>query len=209
LRIKAMKITFDLGGVLLRWRPHELLRSCLPERTQTPQAVRALEQQIFEGFGGDWAEFDRGKIEPAPLAERIAARTGLRVAEALRIIDAVPAELQPLPDSVALLNRLHGLGRELYFLSNMPEPYAVHLEQTHAFMRLFRKGVFSARVQHVKPEPEIFARAQAAFGIVGEPALFIDDAAHNVRAARAMGWQAMQFRDAAQCETELTALGLI
>ena len=204
-----MNVVFDLGGVLLRWRPHEFLTRLLPAHTGTRDATEALAVNFFQGFGGDWAEFDRGTLGAAPLAERISARTGLGLHDVRRVIDAVPEELQPVPASVALVERLRAAGHALFYLSNMPEPYAVHLEQTHAFMRLFRQGVFSARVQHVKPEPEIFAQAQAAFGIVGEPALFIDDAAHNVRAARAMGWQAMQFHDAVQCESELAALGLI
>ena len=204
-----MKIIFDLGGVLLRWRPHELLRACLPERTRSAQAIRALEAQIFQGFGGDWAEFDRGTLEPAPLAERIAARTGLTMAEAHRVIDAVPQELQPLPASVTLLERLHGLGRELYFLSNMPEPYAVHLEARHDFLRLFRRGIFSARVQMIKPEPALFAHAEAEFGISGGPVVFIDDVVKNVHAARAAGWQTIHFESAAQCGRELAALELL
>jgi putative hydrolase of the HAD superfamily len=204
-----VKVIFDLGGVLLRWRPHELLRACLPERTRTPQETRTLEEQIFEGFGGDWAEFDRGTIEPGPLAERIAARTGQRAAEVRRVIDAIPAELQPRPESEALLERLDGLGRELYFLSNMPAPYALHLEENHAFLRRFRHGIFSARVRMVKPEPALFALASAAFGASGEAAVFIDDAMTNVHAARAAGWRAIHFQDADQCGRELAALGLL
>ncbi len=204
-----MNVVFDFGGVLLRWRPLAFLTRLLPAHTGTREATEALAADFFQGFGGDWAEFDRGTLGEAPLAERISARTGLGLHDVRRVIDAVPEELQPVPASVALVERLRAAGHALYYLSNMPEPYAVHLEQTHEFMRLFRQGVFSARVQRVKPEPEIFAHAQAAFGIVGEPALFIDDSAHNVSAARGQGWQAIQFRDAAQCESELTALGLI
>ena len=204
-----MKIVFDFAGVLFDWRPQELLTRLLPDHAAAPQAASALVGTFFEGFGGDWAEFDRGTLDAASLAERIARRTGLSAGEARRVIDAVPQELQPLPQSVALLERLHASGRALYFLSNMPEPYAQHLEAEHAFLRLFRRGIFSARVQLIKPEPEIFAHAQAAFGSTGERTLFIDDAARNVIAARAAGWQVIQFRDAQQCEREMNALGLI
>lgn len=202
-----MKIIFDLGGVLLRWRPHELLRTCLPEHTGTPEDTRVVEAQIFQGFGGDWGEFDRGGIDAVSLAQRISARTGLPIAAVHRLIDAVPDELQPLPASVALLERLHGLGRELYFLSNMPEPYAQHLEANHAFLRCFRGGIFSARAQMVKPDPALFALASAQFGTEGAAAVFIDDVMKNVHAARAAGWQAIHFQDAEQCGWELAALG--
>jgi putative hydrolase of the HAD superfamily len=168
-----------------------------------------LARSFFQGFDGDWGEFDRGVLEAQPLAQRIAARTGLEVHETRHVIDAIAGELQPLPDSVALLRRLHAAGRELYFLSNMPEPYARHIEATHDFLALFRRGVYSARVKMIKPDPAIFDHARIAFGDAGTPLVFIDDVAQNVVAARARGWQAIQFHDAQQCEAELRGLGLI
>lgn len=204
-----MKLVFDFGGVLLRWRPLDFLPQWLPESCTTPEATAAMVETFFQGFKGDWAEFDRGTLAPALLAERIARRTGLSVAAARRVIDAVPHELQPVPQSVALLQRLHEAGRALHFLSNMPEPYAQHLEAVHDFLGLFRSGIFSARVQMVKPEAAIFAHAREAFAQAGEQLLFIDDALPNVHAARQAGWLAIHFRDARQCEAELSERGLL
>ncbi len=91
----------------------------------------------------------------------------------------------------------------------MPAPYADHLEATHGFIGLFRAGVFSARVGMIKPEAAIFAHAAEAFGIDPVDTLFIDDVRHNADAARAAGWQALHFENAAQCEAELAQRGLL
>jgi putative hydrolase of the HAD superfamily len=204
-----VNVVFDFGGVLFRWEPREFLARLLPHRTATPQDAQALFDGFFEGYGGDWGEFDRGTVEPHVLAERIARRTGLDPAEASAVIAAVPAELQPIPGTVDLLQRLHARGRPLHFLSNMPEPYALHLERTHGFLALFRSGVFSARVRFIKPEPEIFAHAARVLGVVPSQTLFIDDMARNVEAARAAGWHALQFHDPVQCEAALRGHGLL
>lgn len=204
-----MNVVFDFGGVLFDWQPHEFLTRLLPELTPTPKAAHALAAVFFEGYGGDWAAFDRGTIEPEALAQTIARRTGLAVHDTRKVIDGVPHELRPVTGTVALLRRLHAAGHGLYFLSNMPETYARHLEASHDFLSLFREGVFSARVQLVKPEPEIFAHALKVFGIKAEHTLFIDDVVHNTDAARAAGWQAVHFQDAAQCERELVGRGLL
>ncbi len=204
-----MKIVFDFGGVLFRWKPLEFLPRLLPGHATSREATQALLRGIFQGFEGDWGEFDRGVLEAGPLAQRIAARTGLTVDEARHVVDSIPQELQPLPDSVALLRSLHAAGRELYFLSNMPEPYARHLESTHEFLALFQRGIYSARVKMIKPDPAIFEHARASFGDSGSPLVFIDDVEKNVVAARASGWRAIHFRDARQCEAELRRLGLI
>ncbi|HEY9067265.1 MAG TPA: HAD family phosphatase [Burkholderiaceae bacterium] len=204
-----MNIVFDFGGVLFRWQPHEFMARLLPERTRTEADTQALIADFFEGFAGDWGEFDRGTIEVEPLAHRIVARTGLPLADVQAVIATIPHELVPLHDTVALLHRLHQAGHALYYLSNMPAPYAEHLEVNHDFIALFRAGIFSARVNLIKPDPAIFAHATEVFGIEPEQTLFIDDLARNIEAARAAGWQALQFSDAASCEAALVARGLL
>ena len=200
---------FDFGGVLFEWRPLEFVARLLPQHVPDAAAAHALTTAFFQGFRGEWAEFDRGTIERGRLAEGIAQRTGLTRTEVDTVLDAVPHELQPLEATVVLLQRLHARGHALYFLSNMPAPYADHLEATHAFLGLFRAGVFSARVKMIKPEAAIFAHAVRTFGIDAADTLFIDDVLHNAEAARAAGWQALHFCDAAQCEAELARRGLL
>jgi putative hydrolase of the HAD superfamily len=85
----------------------------------------------------------------------------------------------------------------------MPAPYADHLDRSHDFITLFEAGVYSARVNLMKPQPEIFELAAQRFGIEPTDLLFIDDVEHNVAAARALGWQALHFRGATACEAAL------
>lgn len=203
------RLVFDFAGVLFRWRPLVLLQQVLPQRARDSASAARLAAAIFQGYEGDWADFDRGRVQPDALVQRIAARTGLPAAELRRVVDAVPAELQPQPAVVALLARLRAAGRRLYYLSNMPEVYAQHLERTHEVVGWFDDGVISARVGLVKPEPAIFALAAQRFGAAPAELLFIDDIAANVRAAQAAGWQALLFGDAAQCEAALHARGLL
>ena len=94
-------------------------------------------------------------------------------------------------------------------LSNMPAPYAQHLEDTHGFLALFRGGVFSARAGLCKPEAAIYEHCARELGLVPERTLFIDDVQHNVDAARAAGWQALRFESPAQLGEELRGRGLI
>ncbi len=198
---------FDFGGVLFNWQPHELLRRTLPQQAIDEPSARHWVQQVFENYGGDWGEFDRGTVSPAELVLRIAVRTGLSAAAVQAVVDAVPAELQPQAATVALLGRLRTAGHRLFYLSNMPQPFAEHLERTHPFVGWFEDGVFSSRVQHIKPEPAIFALAARRFGLLPTSLMFIDDVEHNVRAARVAGWNAQHFVDAEQCEAGLREQG--
>jgi len=204
-----MRIVFDFAGVLFHWQPLELLKRELSAWATDDITTRRLAEDIFQGYGGDWAEFDRGTVEVPELVRRIAARTGLPLRSVQDVVEAVPAELQPMPDTVALLRRLHAAGHALHFLSNMPRPYAEHLEREHDFIGCFESGVFSAHVQQIKPEPRIYATAAQRFETPPAQLLLIDDVLANVQAARQAGWQALRFSGAADCEAQLREHGFV
>ena len=202
-------LVFDFGGVLFRWRPLEFMPRLLPQHAVNAESTRALVARFFEGFGGDWGEFDRGTIDVARLVPRIAARTGLAEAEVLRVIEAIPGELQAMPESVRLLERLRARGVRLLYLSNMPAPYAAHLHAHNPIDTWFEAGVYSSGLGVIKPEPGIFATLAERHALDVGRCLFIDDSPVNVVAARALGWQALHYTDAAACEAELERLGLL
>jgi putative hydrolase of the HAD superfamily len=205
----AEAIVFDFGRVVFDWQPEALLARVLPRRASSPEAAAHWVEQIFQSYQGDWGDFDRGEIDIPVLVARIAARTGLHEAEVQAVVDAAPASLTPLPGTVALIERLKRAGRRLHFLSNMPAPFAEHLERSHAFMAWFDGGVFSSRAKVNKPAAAIFDQAIRQFGLTAERVLFIDDHGPNVEAARALGWQALQFVGHAELERELDARGLL
>ena len=200
-------VVFDFAGVVFHWQPLQLLQRVIPQQASNPDSARHWMQQIFQGYAGDWAGFDRGTVEPDDLVQRIARRTGLPAADAQAVVDAVPLSFAPLPGTVALIDDLHAAGHPLYFLSNMPAPYADHLEQTHGFLQRFSDGIFSARVRLIKPERAIYDLAAQRFGVPPADLLFFDDVVANVAAAQQAGWQAAHFTDAAAARALLLARG--
>jgi len=204
-----MKIVFDFGGVLFGWHPPRLLQRELPHRAHDTASTERLVDEIFQGYSGDWGEFDRGTVTVPDLVARIAARTGLSEAEVQAVVDGVPRELQPVAATVALLQKLREDGKRLFYLSNMPAPMADHLEREHHFLQWFEDGVFSARVGDIKPNATIYALAAERFGVPPAELVFIDDMPKNVVAARAAGWNAIHFVDATQCEAALRENGWI
>lgn len=206
---QAPAVVFDFGAVLFQWQPLQLLQQVVPELAPDEAAARQVAAQVFESFtpDSDWARFDLGRIAEAELASRIAARVGVQVDQVRRIIDAIPPHLVAQPASVALLHQLQAAGHRLFYLSNMPAPYADHLERCNRFVGDFLDGIFSARVGLMKPHDSIFALAEQRFALDPARTVFIDDHAGNVAAAQRRGWQAVQFADAAQCTAALRHTG--
>jgi HAD superfamily hydrolase (TIGR01509 family) len=186
-------LIFDFGGVVFRWQPEALLARVLPGHAATPAQAAHWKRLFFQDYGGDWGAFDAGLIGADEVVARIAARTGLAPENVQSVVDAVPSELEPMAGTVALIESLKAAGHRLFFLSNMPAPYADHLERSHSFMACFESGVFSSRVRLAKPDARIFALALSQFGIEARDALFIDDHPPNIEAATQFGLPALLF----------------
>jgi HAD superfamily hydrolase (TIGR01509 family) len=207
---RPLRIVFDLGAVVLRWQPAALLQRLLPEQAHDAASTAHWLSQVFQAYGGDWADYDRGVVAAPDLVARIAKRTGLAPAAVQAVVEAVPHELQPIPETVALIHRLRAAGHTLHYLSNMPAPCADVLERREAALfAQFESGVFSGRVNLIKPEPSIYAFAQQRFGAAARELVFLDDHAPNIKAAHSAGWQGVVFRDATQAEAEMRTAGWV
>jgi putative hydrolase of the HAD superfamily len=199
-------VVFDVGGVIVQWQPLQLMREHLP--TVLPEEAHA---QVFQSWapGADWLEFDRGTVEPEALADRIARRTGYPRAAIDSLIGAIGAHLEPMPDSVALIARVRAAGHALGLLSNMPRPYADHLEAAHECFGWFDHRAWSGRLGLVKPDRAFFDHLLEQIAVAPAHAVFIDDSIGHVEAARRYGWRGVHFQNAAQAEQDLRALGFL
>ncbi len=204
-----MNVVFDFGAVLFRWHPASFLARVWPQRVADAESGRAVAAEFFQNYSGDWGAFDQGLIDAATVIERVATRTGWPRTEVEQVVRAVPDELQLLPDTVELIKELKQAGHRLFYLSNMPEPYADHLERHYPLHEWFEAGLFSGRVKQSKPGAEIYRLAIERFGVAPASCLFLDDHPANIEAARAAGWQALPFSDAAAMRPQLQALGLL
>jgi putative hydrolase of the HAD superfamily len=202
-------VAVDLGGVLLRWDPPALIAQAWPDLAPDRSAARDLVPQVFQGSlpGGDWAEYDRGTFDPATLIARMSARTGLPPERVQLLLDTIPQHLTLQPATGRLLDRLRAAGLRLVYLSNMPARYADWLDGLPEFRNWFDGGVYSARVGHVKPEPEIFALAERQLALDPAFTLLLDDRPDNVAEAVRHGWSGQVFVDADSAAADLVALG--
>jgi putative hydrolase of the HAD superfamily len=198
-----MNLVFDLGGVVVRWDPEAIIDGVF----QDENVKAKVRQAVFEH--ADWLELDRGTLGRDEAIERAARRSGLAAEDIKRLLHAVPASLVVFPDTVELLYRLKHEGHPLYCLSNMHFASIEYLERQHTFWDVFQGRVISCRLQLCKPEPGIYEHLLREFGLKAEDTLFIDDVQKNLDAAAKLGIHTLRFENAAQCERELRARGLL
>lgn len=111
------------------------------------------------------------------------------------------------PGMLALVRKL-GKRYSLGLVSDNNKDLADFIERTYSLRRIFRVLVFSNRVGIKKPDSRIFLLACTRLGVRPGECLFIDDKEENVRAARALGMQALLFRGEARLKRDLSKKGI-
>jgi putative hydrolase of the HAD superfamily len=198
---RVRNVIFDFGGVLVSWRPQEIIDSFYAE----PHLREALRTHAFNH--DDWLDMDRGMLDEASVVRRCADRMARPQSELTALFDHVRAALTPIEPTVKLLRELRERrGLKLYGLSNMSEAIFAHLDGRHDFFKLFDGIVVSAAVKLLKPEPAIYEHLRDRFALEFAESVFIDDMARNVESARRVGLPAIQFESADQVRRELAAL---
>jgi len=209
--LTPLNLVFDLGQVMIRWEPEALVRQFFPDRSGTDAQAQELAHACFRSPA--WSAFDAGLLDTDGVAQQLAQRIQEPLPKVRAMVVDIAHALTPIAASVALLQHLHQWRRaqatsvlNLFYLSNMPEPYADHLIASHTFFSCFDGGVFSGRVKLAKPDPAIYALAESALALVPAHTVFFDDHMPNVQAATERGWLGLHVPEPWQLPTVLTPL---
>ena len=196
-------VVFDVGRVLYQWHLRHLFEKIVDDRAR-------LETLLGEVVTEEWHfEHDRGRTLSEMVPERIALYPDFEPeirAYATRFNETIPG---PVPGSHALVERLDARGVPLYAITNFGAEFWAGFRPSEPIFDRFRDIVVSGEEKLAKPDPAIFALAEARFGRSASTMLFIDDNRANVDVAAACGWHVHHFTDAAALESDLADRKLI
>lgn len=196
-------IILDIGNVIVEWNPERIIQNAFGESRATPELTRAI-------FGPDiWHPLNRGEINADEAKQSYCRTLGLSAAEADQLFDAVLHSLDPVPGTHDLMTRFEKAGYAMFALSDNVHEIVAHLKERHDFWRFFKGAAISAELGVLKPGPEIYQWLLAAYNLIPDECVFLDDVATNVEGARTVGLHAFQFTTAVQAERDLAGLGLI
>ena len=99
----------------------------------------------------------------------------------------------PVEATHDLVKQLHKKKMPLYLLSNTNGLHAKYFLTSYPVFGAFKSGVYSHKVQMMKPDQEIYEYAIVEFGVNPRRTLFIDDLQANVTAARDVGFHVHQY----------------
>lgn len=207
---RVQAVVSDFGGVLTTPLMHAF--AALQEAQQIP----------LEAFGGGMmraAELNGGaqplfELEKGTITEReFVAQLNAGIGEVLgRPVDlagfgdAFFAALHPNEELFAFMRGLHGRGYRMAILTNNVREWEPLWRAMLPIDEIFELVVDSAFVGLRKPEPAIYELLLERLGLPAGATAFLDDLEVNCDAARALGMNAVHFRDNAQAIGELEAL---
>lgn len=198
--IKA--VIFDVGGVLVRTED-QAPRRTLEGRLGLASGV--AEQLVYNSDMGRAAQ--RGEITSAELWQWVQGQFNLDDTE----LRAFRAEFwggdrlnQPLVD---LIHRLRP-HYQTAIISNAMDDLNQTLAETYPIAGAFDLIVGSAYEGIMKPDAEIFRRTLARLDRLPEETIFVDDFAHNIDGAHAVGMHAIHYTPDLDVAATLASYGV-
>ena len=197
-------IVFDMGGVLIRWKPEEILG----QFDLSPEEAEILNRELFHSV--EWMQQDRGILTGDEVTEAVCARVPERLWETVKriVYGWYQQYLIPMPGMAELVRELKSNGYHIYLLSN------ASLALRRYFPRIpgsecFEKLLVSAEEKLLKPSHEIFERLYEKFELTPGECWFIDDSPANVEGAILTGMRGTVFYgDVARLRRELHRAGI-
>lgn len=149
---------------------------------------------LLDGRGREFLE--RAWVEERPALEGrgdfldalggVLAEFGVE-ADAESVHRAVWRDIETSEASLALVRAARSAGYGVHLATNQERHRAAHMRTVLGFDDLFDVSCYSHELGHAKPAPAYFEAALHRIGIGPEEALFVDDRADNVAAARGVG----------------------
>jgi len=182
-------IIFDLGNVLISWKPEEFFDKNGYDKTYKYLVLK----EVFKS--NEWLQLDNGDFTLDEAVERIAENSTLKKDEIRAVFNLRTKIIFPLAANTILLPELKKHGFKLYFLSNFPDDIFDEIRNKYDFFRHFDGGEISARVKASKPDEKIFRIFLKKHSLKPEECLFIDDTHKNAHSAESLGMKVIHLED--------------
>jgi HAD superfamily hydrolase (TIGR01509 family) len=201
---KYRNIIFDLVGVLVSWKPKEVIASVFKDESEIPWY---LEEIVHTP---EWLELDRGTMTPEQAFESAAKRFHHHELkqQAIKFFAARPRYITPLPEGLEILRAVQAKGYNTYILSNMAQVTYAYVSR-YDFFKTVQGGVYSYQVKMVKPDEAIYNILLKTYDLKPEECLFIDDTEINIAGAQALGIDGIVCNDHKKVLDELKKIGIL
>ncbi len=196
-------VVFDIGGVLADFKIREFLAA---KGFDGNMIKRILKASVLSPY---WGQFERGELTEEETLEKFAGLDPDIKKELRTAFTSIEGMLTIRDYAIPLVRELKAQGLKVYYLSNYSKKAYDECGSSLAFMPYMDGGLVSFRIGKTKPDPEMFRMFLKEFELAAEECVFVDDTEENVRAAEALGFQGIVFRDPEDLEKTLREMSIL
>ena len=194
-------IVFDLGNVLVKWSPEDILATVFPDNPHT----KDLAQKFFKT--PIFYDLNLGKITEQEAACLYSHQLDLPIYIVENVLKTAKESLIPVEGSFELLEDAYNAGIPLYSITDNVHEFMQHLKEQYTFLDKFQGIIVSAEIGVLKPSEKIYRCLLDLYNLNAEETVFIDDLKKNVEGAEKVGMKGIQFTNAITCRQKLIELG--
>ena len=195
-------VIFDVGGVLIRTEERRPRQELERQLGLPPGEAEFL---VFNSEMGRAAQL--GQINSAELWAWVEQHLGLDETGLRHFQTQFWAGDRLNTELLALARALRPRYR-LAIISNFMDDLPRLITEVYPLADAFELVVVSAAEGVMKPHPEIFERTLRRLGCAAAETVFIDDFAHNLAGAEAVGMHSLHYTPATDVRAELARLGV-
>lgn len=196
-------IIFDLGNVLLKFKPHEFLLRFTPDKEYIDQFVSKVTRSKT------WLELDRG-TNSLKNARTIFLTKYPQEKEFIQLFfDQWMDMLTPIEENIEILKELKESGFKTYILSNFIKETFSYVSSKYSFFSLFDGQIISGVENVIKPEKAIYELLLSRYNLAPEESLFIDDVLFFLKPAKKLGMKTIWNRPETDLREELKKLDVL
>jgi HAD superfamily hydrolase (TIGR01509 family) len=199
---KFRAVIFDIGRVLIRIDVGRAMKGLASGTSLSPEELwLAIEKDPR------WKDWQEGRISARDWHLHVKQRFG-GSATFERFTEAWNLVLDPEPILSNELFEKLSKNYRLGLLSNTDPIHVAYIESRYDFFSHFPVRVYSCVIGAAKPNPLIYREALRACRVRAKEAVYVDDIAAYVEAARRLGMAGIQFQSSEQLELAFHDLGL-
>lgn len=181
----CMTILFDIGNVLLRFDYKEALHALIPADLGDAAARLQLLDEKRE-------DLESGRIAADDFIQWALQTLGTQ-ASAEQFIAAWRSIFTPIPETWALVEKLHQLGHRLILFSNINAIHHPWIFDAYPGFEKFHGAVMSYEIGVMKPHDGFYQWAVREYELVPEETFYIDDLPANIETGRKWGFFCHQY----------------
>ncbi|MHA1489988.1 MAG: HAD family hydrolase [Promethearchaeota archaeon] len=193
-------IIFDLGNVLLSFKPDEFLLRYIDDLKRINSFVSKVTRNQI------WWQLDRGTIS----IEKVKALLFNQYPEERDLLilffDHWMEMLTPITKNIKILRELKENGYNIYVLSNFIKEAFEFIEIQNDFFSLLDGRIISSEERVIKPEKKIYEVLLERYNLIPEECVFMDDIQGFLKPAKELGMFTIWVRPNTNLRAELKKL---